>query len=261
MRHRIIALTGAVLAGAVLNTVVWAAPAAADVDGFSVRVTAPDSFTAGRAGQTVTAVVTSENRQCRKVRWALLMHSRIDPGQYQVTRFEDDGPFRTTDRTEGITTTIVDNDLDPGTSCRGRTVTGRWRVAFTGPEGGDVQFEVRAFDAGDTLLTAGGAAAQVRGEVKAAPSPSETSAEPSDPPAANQPAGERPTRAAIEPEETETALVAEDTTLLGPGLIVGGVFVFLGVMLLVRLRTRARRARLEAQTAPTGFYSMPGSSR
>ncbi|GGN82051.1 hypothetical protein GCM10010112_59150 [Actinoplanes lobatus] len=261
MRHRITALTGAVIAGAVVNTVVWAAPAAADVEGFNVRVTAPDRFTAGRNAQVVTAVVTSENRQCRKVRWALLVHSRIDPGQLQVTRFEDNGPFATTDQTEGVTTTIVDNDLDPGEACRGRTVTGRWQVGFAGPEGGDVRFEVRAFDAENTLLTAGGAAARVRGEVEAEASPSATPEESAAPEESEEAAPEEtrePTRAVADPDETETALVADDTTLLGPGLIVGGVCVFLGVLLLVRLRARARQARQDAQSTPTGFYRMPG---
>ncbi|WP_161790701.1 hypothetical protein [Actinoplanes utahensis] len=50
-------------------------------------------------------------------------------------------------------------------------------------------------------------------------------------------------------------------SLLGPGLIVGGICVFLGVLLLLRLRARARQVRIEEQTTPTGFYSMPGSYR
>ncbi|WP_052164189.1 hypothetical protein [Actinoplanes utahensis] len=179
MRHRIAALAGAVIAGAVLNTAIGATPASADVRGFSVRVTAPDDFTPGAAAKTVTAVVTSENRRCRKVRFALLLRSRVDPEQVRVTRVEDDGPFDTTSTTEGTTTTIVDDALDPGLSCRGRTVTGRWQVAFAGPDGGDVQFEVRAFDEQDTLLTAAGAAAGVEGaageESSPTPSPPPTS--------------------------------------------------------------------------------------
>src|SRR5690349_2096548 len=98
MRHFVTAF-GAVLAGAILSTAIEA-PARADVPGFSVRVTAPGDFTAGEAAKTVTAVVTSENRRCRKVRWALLVHSGLDDDQLKVIRVEEDGEFATTSSTE-----------------------------------------------------------------------------------------------------------------------------------------------------------------
>jgi hypothetical protein len=260
MRHRIIALAGAVVAGAVLNALAWTPPAAAEVPGFSVRVTAPDRFTAGRGAATVTAVVTSDNRRCRKVRWVLLVRTGVSAEQLRVTRVEDDGEFATSAGTEGDTTTIVDEALDPGTLCRGRTVTGRWQIAFDGPDGGDVRFEARAFDAEQTLLTTAGASATIRGERAAAPS-----AEPSEEPAEEEEkekeeaAPEEDTGPVVDTEsdEPEAALVAEESTLLGPGLIVGGICVFLGVLLLLRLRTRARTARFEPESLPTGFYRMP----
>ncbi|MEU4626748.1 hypothetical protein AB0G04_43050 [Actinoplanes sp. NPDC023801] len=253
MRHRIIALAGAVVAAVVLNTLAWTPPAAADVPGFSVRVTAPERFTAGRSAATVTAVATSENRRCRKVRWVLLVRTPVDAGQLRVNRVEDDGRFAATASTEGDTTTIIDDALDPGTLCRGRTVTGRWQIAFDGPDGGDVRFEARAFDAGQTLLTTAGASATVRGEQAGGPS-----AEPSEE-ADEEDAPREDTGPVIpsESDESQTALVAEESTLLGPGLIVGGICVFLGVLLLLRLRTRSRTARIESQTLPTGFYRMP----
>lgn len=269
MRHRITALSGAVVAGAVLSAVPHAAPASADERGFSVQVSTPGDFTVGRSAQTVTAVVTSENRRCRKVRFVLLTRSRIDADQMRVTRVEEDGPFATTDSTEGTTTTFVDNELDPGLSCRGRTVTGRWQIAFDGPDGGDVRFEIRAFDERNTLLSAGGALAEVEGgREEAEPSPSaEPSDEPSEEPSeeASEEAApiedDEQTAAPIEEEDTGAALIANESSLLGPGLIAGGVCVFLGVMLLLRLRSRARQATVDAQSVPTGFYSMPGSSR
>ena len=263
MRHRIVALFGAVIAGAVLTTVIGSAPASADVRGFSVRVTAPDDFAPGAGAQTVTAVVTSENRRCRKVRWALLMRSPIDPRQVRVTRVEDDGVFDTTRETEGATTTFVDNELDPGLSCRGRTVTGRWQITFDGPDGGDVQFEVQAFDERDTLLTAGGVTAAVEGEEAAKPTPeASTPGEEAPPGDEDRADAERKAQpAAAAPDDTEAALVANDVSLLGPGLVVGGICVFLGVLLLVRLRARSRQARVAEQDTPTGFYSMPGSYR
>ncbi|MDI6101133.1 hypothetical protein QLQ12_21190 [Actinoplanes sp. NEAU-A12] len=262
MRHRITALIGVVVAGTVLSSLAWTAPAAADVPGFSVRVTAPGTITAGQPAATVTAVATSENRQCRKVRWVLLVRSGSDAGQLRVIRVEDDGPFAVDTSTEGNTTTIVDRALDPGTLCRGRTVTGRWQVAAEDSTGGQVQFEARAFDAEETLLTAAGATTTVRGDRTASPSasPSGKATPEKTTPAGN--AGRR-TGAVIadSSDETETALVANETTLLGPGLIVGGICVFLGVLLLIRLRSRARLAQIEEQAMPTGFYRMPGSSR
>ncbi|WP_430784282.1 hypothetical protein [Actinoplanes sp. G11-F43] len=265
MRHRITALCGAVVAGAVSSAVPFAAPASADERGFSVRVSTPGEFRAGGDAGTVTAVVTSENRRCRKVRFVLLMRTRIDPGQARVVRVEETGPFATTNETQGNTTTFVDNELDPGTSCRGRTVTGRWQVAFGGPDGGDVRFEVQAFDERNTLLSAGGAITPVEGGREAEPSPTPTrEPEPDEEEteeAAPVEADAEETRPplAAQTEETDAALIANETSLLGPGLVAGGICVFLGVMILLRLRTRTRQAVIAEQTTPTGFYSMPRS--
>lgn len=270
MRHRITALSGAVVAGAVLSALPFAAPASADERGFSVQVSSPDDFTVGRDAETLTAVVTSDNRRCRKVRFVLLMQSRIDAGQFRVTRVEEDGPFATTDRTQGTTTTFIDNELDPGTSCRGRTVTGRWQIAFEGPDDGDVRFEVRAFDEQNTLLTAGGTSAAVGGgqepEPEPEPEPSESESESPEPEESDEttaPADEEtePPLAGDTSDDTEAALIANESSVLGPGLIAGGICVFLGVMILLRLRTRARQTRLAEQASPTGFYSVPGTYR
>ncbi|SDS14578.1 hypothetical protein [Actinoplanes derwentensis] len=268
MRHRITALSGAVIAGAVLSAVPYAAPASADERGFSVRVSAPGDFTVGRDAETLTAVVTSENRRCRKVRFVLLMRTRIDAGQARVTRVEEAGPFATTDRTEGTTSTFVDNELDPGESCRGRTLTGRWQVAFDGPDGGDVQFEVRAFDEQNTLLTAAGASAEVEGgrEAEPEPEPSESESEEAAEPEESEEAApiveeSEPPLAPSDTDNADAALIANESALLGPGLIIGGICVFLGVMLLLRLRSRSRQTRIAEQSPPTGFYSAPGSYR
>ncbi|GIE74379.1 hypothetical protein Aph02nite_03290 [Actinoplanes philippinensis] len=263
MRHRITALAGAVVAGAVLSTSFGATPAVADVPGFSVRVTAPDTFTAARPAETVTAVVTSESRRCRKVRWVLVVRSEVDPGQLRVTRVEEDGEFDTSVSRDGDTTTIIDEALDPGTLCRGRTVTGRWQISFDGPDGGDARFEAQAFDERETLLSTTGVSSTVRGQRVASPSPepSETQGDDEDEDAAGG-AGDDTGNAAAppiapDPGDAETALVSQDTSLLGPGLVVGGICVFLGVLLLIRLRARSREVRVEEQALPTGFYGMP----
>jgi hypothetical protein len=269
MRHRVAALASAVLAGAMVNAA-WATPAGADQPGFSVTVDAPDEFTAAGAAKTVTAVVTSENRQCRKVRWALLVHTGGGPGQVKVTRVEQERAFRVITTTEGNTTRIVDEALDPGLLCRGRTVTGTWLIEFDGPDGGAVQFEAQAFDVRDRLLSAGGAATEVDGEGGATAEPAtpedkepeDKEPEDKEPEDAEQAAPADPGRG--DPpatQETGTALVSEESTLLGPGLIVGGIFVFLGVLLLLRIRSRAAQARRREQALPTGFYTMPGAPR
>jgi hypothetical protein len=261
MRHRITALIGAVLAGAMVSAV-WQSPAVADEPGFSVTVEAPDEFTAGGNTKTITAVVTSQNQQCRKVRWALLVRTAIAPEQIQVTRIEDDGEFAVTTSTENVTTRFLDEEVDPGLLCRGRTVTGRWQVSFAGPDADGVQFEAQAFDVRDRLLSTAGSAAEIEGgsppseepepSEEAEPAAPEEEADATEPPAAGR---------TDESENAEAALVSEETSLLGPGLIVGGVFVFLGLLLLLRIRVRAREARRRAQAIPTGFYTMPRSSR
>jgi hypothetical protein len=77
--------------------------------------------------------------------------------------------------------------------------------------------------------------------------------------AGEAPAGDEPSSAALDP-------AAGTPSLLGPGLIIGAVLVFLGVALLLRLRTRNRPEQQPAwqahtQTLPTGFYSPPASQR
>ncbi|GAA4586873.1 hypothetical protein BJY16_008049 [Actinoplanes octamycinicus] len=262
MRHST-ALLWAVLAGSALGAAGTTAPAAADVPGFGVRLTAPATFKSGGNTKTLTAVVTSDQRACRKVRFSLVVRAGSVPlDRIRVTRFEDSGEFPTQLRVDGDTATLVDERLDPGTLCRNRTVTGRWQVGFSGRDGGEVRFEVQAFDERDTLLSAGGAGTEVTGQVAtSSPTPSKTSASPeptetgeeTEAPADSEPTGDpTPTRTA-----GALAPASEDSNLLGPGLIVGGVFFFLGLLLLLRLRARTRAARQRAETLPTGFYTMP----
>ncbi|WIM93897.1 hypothetical protein ACTOB_005891 [Actinoplanes oblitus] len=266
MRHST-ALLGAVLAGAALGTAGTTAPARADVPGFGVRLTAPATFKASGNTKTLTAVVTSDQRDCRKVRFTLIVRGGSVPlDRIRVTRFEESGEFPTRLAVDGDTATLVDEQLDPGTLCRGRTVTGRWQVGFTGREGGEVRFEVQAFDAQNTLLSAAGAGTEVAGQVAtSSPTPSRTTATPEPSASADEEATETEapadTEPATDPTPTQTAAAlspaSEDSNLLGPGLIVGGVFFFLGLMLLLRLRARTREARRQAETMPTGFYTMP----
>ncbi|WP_189335936.1 hypothetical protein [Actinoplanes ianthinogenes] len=257
------ALLCAALAGSAIGAAGTTTPARADVPGFGVRLTAPATFKASGNTKTVTAVVTSDQRDCRKVRFTLIVQGGSVPlDQIRVTRFEDSGAFPTRIGLDGDTATVTDQQLDPGTLCRNRTVTGRWQVGFTGRDGGEVRFEVRAFDEQNTLLSASGAGTEVTGQVATSsptPKPSKTTAEPeeteTEAPADTAPANRTtPTQtvAALTPTSGEG-----DSNVLGPGLIVGGVFFFLGLLLLLRVRARTREARRRAETLPTGFYTMP----
>ncbi|GIF04156.1 hypothetical protein [Actinoplanes siamensis] len=261
MRH-LTALLWATLAGAALGVTGGTASALADVPGFGVRVAAPATVKAGGTTKTLTAVATSEQRRCQKVRWTLVVRGGDVPlDRIRVTRFEDTGEFPTQVSIDGDTATVVDRQLDPGSLCRGRTVTGRWRIGVAGRDGGQVRFEVRAVDVAGTVLGSGAAASEVTGVVATSspsPRPSRTSASP-------EPTEEEELATAgpgIPTNETTSAAAltpasSNDSNLLGPGLIAGGVFFFLGLVLLLRLRARTREARRRERTAPTGFYTMP----
>jgi hypothetical protein len=258
------ALLWATLAGAALGAAGVTAPAQADVPGFSVRVTAPATVKAGGGTKTLTAVATSDQRQCRKVRWTLVVRGGDVPlSQIRVTRFEDAGEFPARVSVDGDTATLVDEQVDPGTLCQGRTVTGKWQIGVSGRDGGRIRFEVRAFDGTNTLLSTSGANTEVTGVVAtSSPTPARSSPAPAET-SPDEEADDEATDEPTVPANRTTSAVAlnpassDDSNLLGPGLVVGGVFFFLGLILLLRLRSRTREARREAQTVPTGFYTMP----
>jgi hypothetical protein len=267
VRH-LTALLWATLAGAALGASGLTAPAQADVPGFSLTITAPATFQAGGNTKTVTAVATSDQARCRKVRWTLVVRGGDVPlNRIAVTRVEDTGEFPTQVSVSGDTATIVDQQVDPGTLCRNRTVTGKWQVRFGGNDGGEVRLEVRATDAQNTLLTTSNATTEVTTKVATSsptPTPSRTTASPTPKPSeTSEPAEDEPVEETAEPPVNETSATAlvpastDQSNLLGPGLIVGGVFFFLGLLLLLRLRARTKEARRDAQTLPTGFYTMP----
>ncbi|GAA3345980.1 hypothetical protein GCM10020358_55200 [Amorphoplanes nipponensis] len=264
MRHRA-ALLSAVLALAAA-TLALPGRAAAVEPGFRVEITElPATFTAGAGARTVTVVATSERNRCLKVRWSLLLSvDGPDLDDVEVAR-DEDGDFPVQVRNAGAgAARITDVQLDPGQLCRGRTVTARYRIGFDDDaDPGSVTFRVQAFNAGRTLLQEASSRSEVKGEQEdrdetrspspeASPSPTESTAEPEE--TAEQ--GATP-----EPTSTDADIAAVPASgrdsgtpsLLGAGLIVGGILVFLGVGLLLRLRLRARRTEPGGQL-PTGFY-------
>jgi hypothetical protein len=268
VRHRA-ALLSAILA-MTAATLVLPGRAAAVEPGFKVDITElPETFTAGAGARTVTVVASSEQNQCQKVRWSMLI--AVDGpalDEVQVARVEEDGDFPVQVQNAGDgTARITDAQLDPGELCRGRTVTARYQIAFADDaDSGRVTFRAQAFNAGRTLLQETSSRSEVKGEEaepeetekspspEASPSPSESSPEP------EESADDEET---AEPEDTDADadLAAVPTSgngsgtpsLLGAGLIVGGILVFLGVGLLLRLRLRNRNPKHGGQL-PTSFY-------
>ncbi|SNY73829.1 hypothetical protein [Paractinoplanes atraurantiacus] len=258
MRH--LAASGAV---ALVAIGFFATPARADVDGFSVKLDqAPATFTIGKAAKTLTAVVSTEreSRRCLKVRWALTVETKgVSLDQIRVGRVENNQDFGVRAQIENDAAQIVDERLDPGQLCRDRTVTGQWTVAFTGPDDGEVTFTARALDATGRVLSTTGSSAQVVTPVAASASPS-ASPSPSPSPTEQAPvAGEDEAVVTEDPEPSAAALVpaSSSTSVLGIGLIIGALMVFLGVGMLLRLRARNRRNAVLAAELPTGFYTAP----
>ncbi|MEU8228915.1 hypothetical protein AB0C12_04830 [Actinoplanes sp. NPDC048967] len=263
VRHRA-ALLCALLA-ATAATLIMPGRASAVEPGFQVEITElPRTFTAGAGARQVTVVATSERNRCVKVRWSLLLE--VDgPGldEVEVARDEDgDFPVQVQNVAAG-TARITDVQLDPGLLCRGRTVTARYQIAFDDEaEPGRVTFRAQAFNAGRTLLQETSSRSEVKGE-REEPEESESpspSASPS--PSESAEAEEAGDEATAEPEPTDpdvdvaavpTGSDSGTPSLLGAGLIVGGILVFLGVGLLLRLRMRGRAPK-HGTELPTGFY-------
>ena len=268
MRHRA-ALAATALAVAAATLVLPGRASAAE-PGFAVRITdLPATFGAGAESRTLTVVASSDRARCQKVRWSLVL--RVDgPGldEIDVDRVEEDGDFPVRVQTDGDTARITDDGLDPGQLCRGRTVTARYQISFDDDaDTGRVLFQPQAFNAAGTLLQEASAQSPVVGQQPAATeSPTET-ASPSPAPSETEEAEEAdegidgeqaaPTG---EPEQSDdigavpASAAGNGPSLLGPGLIVGAVLVFVGVALLLRLRMRGRDpARHSA--VPTGFHT------
>ncbi|MEU4240636.1 hypothetical protein [Actinoplanes sp. NPDC026619] len=253
----------------VAASLAWTSPASAAVQGFAVDIgQSPATFTIGKDASTLTAIASTERQQrrCVKVRWSLTVRTDgISLDQVRVNRIEDGQSFRVRAQLTADEARITDTQLDPGQLCRDQTVSGRWDIAFTGPDNGQVTFEARALDATGRELATASLNSRVLSPVAAkptatspAPTPSKTATDPDEQVNDNA--------ATPAPADTTSAAALKPASgtpsVLGPGLIIGAVLVFLGVALLLRIRSRNRKTdppawQTETQTLPTGFYSMP----
>jgi hypothetical protein len=275
VRHRVAALVSALLALATA-TLALPAPAQAVVAGLSVQITRlPRTFTAGAGAETLTAVVSSQQqgRPCRKVRWSMLLQVqgvRLD--QVRVDRVEGVQPFALRVRNSGDRARLTDVQFDPGSLCPGGTVTATYQVAFTGGKG-TATFQIDALDAADRVLQSATATSQVVSEPVANPGtpPASQTAAPAIPNPAASASGDAGGVAGADDEDTaapgigDTAVAqvppqnqasanGRTPSLLGPGLIVGAILVFMGVGLLLRLRSRSRGLKNQRRMTPTSFY-------
>ncbi|GIJ80299.1 hypothetical protein SAMN05443287_101461 [Micromonospora phaseoli] len=225
----------------------------------------PDQFTAGGRVETVSAVVSrTDQGGCIKVRWSMVMSVRgLRLDQVRVDRIEETGSFPVEVRTEGAAARLTDRELDPGTLCPGRTVTAQYRIAFAGDvDQGRVSLAAEAYDQNLQLLSRQTATREVVGRggaarpTTAAPTPSSVpTVDPTDEPV------EVPT---VDPAEEESGS-ADDVAAAGgaadppdagaagnqvsrnggiglteAAFLLGGLLLFLGVGLLLRLRQLTR---------------------
>ncbi|MFI9642384.1 hypothetical protein ACIG87_20345 [Micromonospora sp. NPDC051925] len=209
----------------------------------------PDEFTADDQVRTVSAVVSRRgNGGCVKVRWSMVLSVqglRLD--QVKMDRIEESGSFPLEIKSEGDVARLTDRQLDPGTLCPDRTVTATYRVAFAEDvTRGRITMAAEAYDPNLRLLARQSATRQVVG-----------TAPPTTPAAEPTTESPEPTEEALEPTEpTEEALAevpppaaanrsANQSGGFGvvqAAFLLGGLLLFLGVGLLMRLRQLTRTA-------------------
>ncbi|MEU8283405.1 hypothetical protein AB0C01_03650 [Micromonospora sp. NPDC048905] len=253
---------GALVAGVTGAVLTLAAPAQA---AFATELSGlPARFTAGDQVRTISAVVSQTDRRggCVKVRWSMVLSVQgIRLDQVKMDRVEETGDFPLEVRTEGDVARLTDRQLDPGTLCPGRTVTARYRVAFAEDvTQGRVTLAAEAYDANARLLARQTATRSVRGAgatPTGTPTPSATPARPSEPASAPaeeddtsvvEPAGDYPADAA--PPAGRPASQSGGFGVVHAAFLLGGLLLFLGMGLLLRLRHLTRAPADEAEEPP-----------
>lgn len=246
---------GALVAGVTGTVLTLAAPAQA---AFTTELGGlPGRFTAGDQVRTISAVVSQTDRRggCVKVRWSMVLSVqglRLD--QVKMDRVEEAGDFPLQIQTDGDVARLTDRQLDPGTLCPGRTVTARYRVAFAEDvTQGRVTLSAEAYDANARLLarqTATRSVVGLGGTPTSTPKPTATPSEPSETPRApaeeestsvDEPVGDYPVDAAP-PAPGRPVSQTGGFGVVQAAFLLGGLLLFLGMGLLMRLRHLTRAA-------------------
>jgi hypothetical protein len=219
-----------------------AVPAAA-ARGFQVQIEeAPAELTAGAGPDTLRVVVTKQSGgECLKVRWSMVLTVEgVKLDDVTVDRIEDSGQFPVTVDATDDSARITDRQPDPGTLCRNRTVTARYRVGVApAATAGTVTFQVEAYDADQRFLERATATRTVVGDAEPTPTPTPT---PEDSPSADPPVAAGGDAVPPPGQQANTGTAVQLPQL---GFIIGAVLVFLGVGLLLQVRRGLRRAKAE----------------
>ncbi|MEU8420999.1 hypothetical protein AB0C15_08985 [Micromonospora sp. NPDC048835] len=213
----------------------------------------PGQFTAGEQVRTISAVVSQTDRRarCAKVRWSMVLSVqgglRLD--QVKMDRVEETGDFPLEIRTQGDVARLTDRQLDPGTLCPGRTVTARYRVAFAEDvTQGRVTLAAEAYDANRRLLarqtatrSVVGVGVPTRAPKPTPPKPTESASAPTDDEstATEESVAEQPADAAP-PAANRPVSQSGAFGVVQLAFLLGGLLLFLGMGLLLRLRHLTR---------------------
>jgi hypothetical protein len=253
---------GAVLIGVTGLGLVTAAPVAA-AQGLTTQLRdVPDQLEAGEGARRISAVVSGNPGECVKVRWSLVIRADgLLLNQVGIDRIEQTGSFPVQVQINGNSARITDRQLDPGTLCADRTVTAQYDVAIADSvTDGRLTLTAEAFDAGGNLLSRGSVERRVVSERaqrdpadRADREPVEPTEPAEEPTATEEPGGEAPAEddpsaGAGQPGAGQdgtgagradaAAESSGGTGLVQAGFVIGAVMLFLGVGLLVRLRSR-----------------------
>ncbi|MFI7607509.1 hypothetical protein ACIBTV_20535 [Micromonospora sp. NPDC049366] len=236
---------------------------------FATRLSGlPERFTGGDQVRTVSAVVSRTDRGgCVKVRWSLVVTVegiRLD--QVRLDRVEETGSFPLDIRASGDVARLTDRQLDPGALCPNRTVTARYRLAFAEDVGtGRVTLAAEAYDAGLRLLARQTATRAVVGAEAPATGPTSrptpTRLAPTEPTRVEEVTPPGPDTTVDEPaagvpvvDAGRPVSTAGGFGVVQAGFLMGGLLVFLGVGLLLRMRhlTRATDPATGGEVPPVG---------
>jgi hypothetical protein len=283
VRHRT-ALAATALAVA---TAVLALPGAAQADlaGFQVKLAeSPAKLDAGGQARTIFAVAATSNQRCQKVRWSMQLQAANGASldDVKITRIENDAEFPIQSSVQGDTAQLVDAQPDPGQLCRNRTDSARWAIAVGDKATqGRLVYAITAHNLAGVALASTTGVTEVAGTAAAAPTTPPATESPSPSPSPSESAsdgyGAGGGTATDDPTESDAAVAPADTStggpdaqavskesnvpsLLGPGLIVGALFVFLGIGILLRLRFRSAKTQKHAHRVEPAYYAAPEES-
>jgi hypothetical protein len=244
---RMLAGLAAASAAAAGAAVAPATPAPAAARGVTVKIVElPEELVAGGPPARLTVVASrSGGAGCFKVRWSTLLRvDGLQPDQLRVERIEE-GPFPTDVREVDGATRVTDQRFDPGSLCRNRTVTARYELTVAADAtDGTVTFRTEAYAADRLLLDSEEASRDVLGSGPPATESAEPTAEPAGEPAGGAGSG------AGGPDQPVAEPAAETEGLPVTWFLVGGVLVFVGLILL--LNVRLRREDRDDPDEPTG---------